>query len=391
MLRRDKSTLFWIVLFPFIMTLIFGSIYGRSSSFKVSLAIYSADGNTSIVSSIIKGIESSPIVSRLTYANSTGELRELLNAPPPKTFDVGIIFPEGFTRNVSRGIQSEVLIAYRNTSEPWINTSVFITEGIIDTVSDVMRYRYLEHILAYIPAIYKQYIIAVAEPLKTSEYPVKPSHLVTPARIKAWMALSMIIVEALYIGLNIGATSFHEERKNGLLRPLLSAPLRSWSMLIARLLVSIMMVAVAALSALVAGTILGAEYTTTPGAVLVAAVMTVLATIFTVSMGFIVSGLVKRTESAEAIASAIAFPLMFIGGIMMPSWLLPSFMQKFAHILPISMLADGVRAVAVYGVSPIEAIREYMPPQIIAITLAFILIGIFMYRKMLEKSIEEPA
>jgi len=390
LLLRERSSLFWVIIFPFIMTVIFGSIYGKPVTYKISLAVYSAEGNTSVVEGIVNGLAASPVVDRIVMVGSLEELEDLLNRPPPRSVDIGLVFPEGFTSNVTSGRQGTVVIAYADVG-PWANTSLSVAMGLLEHVAGRMRHIYLKYMLKYVPAPYQEYIVALAEPLKLTLQPIKPRVMVSPSEIRGWMALSMIVVEALFVGLTVGATSFHEERRNGVLGSILAAPLAGWSLLAARVLTALLMVAIAAASSLAAGAVIGASYTASPAVVVVSAVMVVVATLFATSMGLILSALVRKAESAEALATAIAFPLMFLGGIMIPPWFLPEALQELNRLIPISMMAEGIRAVAVYGVEPSTALSQYLSPRIIAVTAAFIAVGVVAYRRMLEKSLEYPS
>jgi ABC-2 type transport system permease protein len=64
-----------------------------------------------------------------------------------------------------------------------------------------------------------------------------------------------------------------------------------------------------------------------------------------VSIGFLVTGLVRTSEAARGVASAISFPMMFLSGIFIPLSQLPSALQGIVHILPSTYLSDALHQV----------------------------------------------
>jgi len=389
-LLRSRSSLFWVIVFPLVMTLLFTSLWGRPATPRVDLGLVVEDEHTAIVEDMVKGINTTPMVGKLVVLNSREELVEQLLASPPQSLDAGIVVPQGFSRNISSGHQAVVELLYLGTPSPWTNTSLAIVRGIVDELSRRIRKHFLEAALRYTPPQYQPHVVALAEPIKVEVELVEMETAINEAQARAWIAVSMTVVEALFIGLLIGATSFHEERRLGMLPVLLSSPLSSWSLLAARLLTALLYTSIASAVSIAAGALAGAEYTTSPAAIAVAAAMTALATLFSTSIGLAISGLARRQEAAEAMANAVAFPLMLIGGIWVPKWMLPPLLQKLAELLPISRMADAARATVVYGQGPGEALAEHTPPSVLAATAVFLAVGVLAYRRLLEKSIEYP-
>lgn len=65
-------------------------------------------------------------------------------------------------------------------------------------------------------------------------------------------------------------------------------------------------------------------------------------------IGMILSGLVKDVEAASAIGNAIAFPMMFLSGTYFPVEFMPSYLQAVAKVLPLTYLSEGLRAAMIY-------------------------------------------
>ena len=56
----------------------------------------------------------------------------------------------------------------------------------------------------------------------------------------------------------------------------------------------------------------------------------------------------EEAESAVAAANVIMFPMMFLSGSFFPIEMMPGFLQKFARILPLYYVNEGLRASMVF-------------------------------------------
>jgi len=63
-----------------------------------------------------------------------------------------------------------------------------------------------------------------------------------------------------------------------------------------------------------------------------------------VGLGMILSRVAKEAESAAAASDALMFPMMFLSGTFFPIEMMPVFLQKFAKVLPLYYVNEGLRA-----------------------------------------------
>ncbi len=66
-------------------------------------------------------------------------------------------------------------------------------------------------------------------------------------------------------------------------------------------------------------------------------------------MGMVVTRFVKESDSADAAANFITFPMMFLSGSFFPLEFMPDFLQTIATVLPLTYLNNGLRDSMVYG------------------------------------------
>jgi len=65
-------------------------------------------------------------------------------------------------------------------------------------------------------------------------------------------------------------------------------------------------------------------------------------------IGMLLSGVIKDVEAASAVGNAIAFPMMFLSGAYFPMEFMPSYIQAIAKALPLTYFADGLRYSMIY-------------------------------------------
>ena len=75
-----------------------------------------------------------------------------------------------------------------------------------------------------------------------------------------------------------------------------------------------------------------------------------------VGLGMILTRVAKEAESAAAAANAFMFPMMFLSGTFFPVEMMPEFLQKFARILPLYYVNEGLRA-SMVSVDNMAALR----------------------------------
>jgi ABC-2 type transport system permease protein len=75
----------------------------------------------------------------------------------------------------------------------------------------------------------------------------------------------------------------------------------------------------------------------------------IIGPLFFVALGMLVGTVTKSVESAGVMGNIITFPMMFLSGTFFPISLMPSYLQTFAHVLPLYYLIAGLNNVMLYG------------------------------------------
>ena len=78
------------------------------------------------------------------------------------------------------------------------------------------------------------------------------------------------------------------------------------------------------------------------------------------SIGFLLTGLIKSARAANGISMVVFFLLMFLGGVFFPNEMMPNFLRVFSDALPSTNLNDVFRAVMIMNVGIGEMWRELL-------------------------------
>jgi len=88
-----------------------------------------------------------------------------------------------------------------------------------------------------------------------------------------------------------------------------------------------------------------------------------------------------------AIVNGLAFPIMFIGGLVIPDFVLPSYLRSFAKYYPLSMSIKAIRDMTIYNATPREALVEAWPA--VLATIIVYLLGFMLFNKLIAQAAEE--
>jgi ABC-2 type transport system permease protein len=150
--------------------------------------------------------------------------------------------------------------------------------------------------------------------------------------------LAMSIMNTGMIGL---ASAFVSYRERGILRRIRATPFPLSSFILARIL-SQLVVAVAQAVVLISAGILIAGLTIN-GNLLYVLVMVTLGSLAFLSLGFVVAAFARNQETADSLANAFTFPMLFLGGVFFPVDSAPDWLQPIMRLIPLRYLADGLR------------------------------------------------
>ena len=137
-----------------------------------------------------------------------------------------------------------------------------------------------------------------------------------------------------------------QEKEDGTFRRLLIAPIQKYALLGGKVLAQFILTSLQIFILFAFGYIFFHIHINNPLAV----ILLILGTSFgTTGLGIALVSLVKTRRQLNPIVTIVTLVSSVISGIFFPSWLLPSWLQQFAHITLPAWASEGLNNVMIYG------------------------------------------
>jgi len=181
-------------------------------------------------------------------------------------------------------------------------------------------------------------IPGMREPI-TDAPPDSPWYGVTPIATYLPTVLSMAIGTLAVLSLPVTFATF---RDKGVLRRLSTTPMRPQALIVTHLTINVVTTLVGvALALVVAQLAFGLVAPEQLGVVLLAFVLGMLAMF---SVGMLLSALVSKPSTANAVGSLIYFPMLFLAGLWTPGPIMPDVVRQIGQFTPMGATAQAMDA-----------------------------------------------
>jgi ABC-2 type transport system permease protein len=179
---------------------------------------------------------------------------------------------------------------------------------------------------------------------------------------------------AIFYGLDIIM-----ERDTGLLQKILVTPTPRLALVWGKMISASMRGLSQAIVIFILSLILHIHLRITPFSILGTLVLIVLGSGFFTGFSMIIASIVKTRERFMGIGQTITLPLFFASNAIYPIAIMPSWLQVFANMNPLSYMVDGLRALLVTG----NVTRLSVDIGVLAVvTFAISLLSAYMYPKV---------
>lgn len=373
-LLRNKEVLFWLIAFPVIFLTILVLVFASPSSVSYDVGIV---GNSSIMSNIFGNIS---FVNPLYVSDEDTLLKLLRNG----TIDVGLVLDMNPDLPITGNITIYYIQGYQG-SEIAYQTILGILNGVEDSIREQMG----QAASSFVPPQARKMFDLIINPIEVSIEGIQPEIYGTPGGVKLFYVVSMIGAEVIFTGLISGIISLQDKKRFGTLKILVSSPARGITFLISETLAIYVGIFLSMLAILGAGYVLGADYSVmTLDKFITITALTIVSITFMTGLGLILSLIPKTYEGAMALANMLSFPLLFVGGIVIPEFLLPDYLKAFADVFPLSRLVNTMRKILIFNIPYNFILGDILYG--LASAIIVYLIGAFVYRRLLTKMIEYP-
>jgi ABC-2 type transport system permease protein len=315
MLYRDRQALFWALAFPVIFAVVFG-LFDFSATPEATFEIV-APGETPVSEALAKGLGRTESFT-VERGDDLEAARERLG---DGEVDVVLAIPES---SGDPAAPTTIELLY-NESNQDVNQ---VALGAVERVVNGLNLR-LAGVTSPPVGIEAEGVAG-----KTVEY----YDFLLPGLV------AMGVMNFSITGMAVALAQYREKR---ILKRILATPLRPSRFLAAQVLARLVLAVVqAALILLVGVYAFGA---TIYGNVVWIFVLTTVANLIFLNIGFAIAGRVANPDAAQGVASAVALPMMFLSGVFFPTDTLPAILRSVVAFLPLTPLIEALRTVSVEG------------------------------------------
>jgi ABC-2 type transport system permease protein len=169
---------------------------------------------------------------------------------------------------------------------------------------------------------------------------------------------------------SLTALAIVKERERGTIEQLIVTPIRSWELIIAKIIPYILVSFANTILIMAVGTFLfGVPMR---GSLVLLFSLVGLYLLPTLGLGLLISTAARTQQQAQLMTMPIMLPSMLLSGVFFPTSSLPVFLQMVGNLLPLTYFVYILRSIVVKGVG-----LNMIMPQVIALTIfAILLLGL---------------
>jgi ABC-2 type transport system permease protein len=315
---RNKVGLFFSLVFPIILILLFGAIFSGGSSGAITVYVQNRDTTPGFnAGNIFIAALNNNKTTTVTLVDNSENLTDYMSS---HSADQGVLIPQNFT-NLYLNYENVSVTVYSNpadTSSPIVQQTV---GGIINQMN-LYKVTGVRHVTFQTASI------------KSSSY--KYIDFLIPGLIGF-----SVLTSPMFSLVNISS----EYKKTKLFKQLSLTPLTKTEWLTSKIIWYVVLGMISfVLMTQVGAALFGAHLDYS----LALIPFLIIGPLFFVSLGMLVGMISRSTESAAVVGNLVTFPMMFLSGTFFPVSLMPTYLQNIAHVLPLFYLIDGLNQVMVY-------------------------------------------
>jgi ABC-2 type transport system permease protein len=314
---RSRIGLFFSLVFPVILILLFGAIFSNSGSAATDIYVQNLDHNSQVSQEFIAALNATGALNVHMVSPSAGDLSKWLSQNDDTA---GLVIPSGFQTDYATGVSVNVTVY----TDPAQGATAGVVQGVVQGVVNHFN-------LGGKPPIISVQSLSVGS---TSYHYID---FLIPGLIGF-----AVLTSPMFATVNISS----EYKKYKLFRQLSLTPLTRGEWLTAAIIWFIVLTAISTFLMVTIGVaVYGAHVTLT----LLAIPFLILGPLFFVSLGLVAGSATNSPESAAVIGNLITFPMMFLCGTFFPVSMFPSWLQEVAYCLPLYYVIDGLNNAMVFG------------------------------------------
>ncbi|MEM1688916.1 MAG: ABC transporter permease [Candidatus Hadarchaeales archaeon] len=393
---RSRMGVFFSFLFPVVLLLIFGSVFGGGAG-RYSIWVQNRDlenGSPSDLSiAFISAMENSGVFSIKMIPPSVEISSWVKEHIPSFTSYRVLVIPENFGKKAAeKGIKVRGMIILssldlivetygeymdennlrsiqegKSALENWVTgitpeeatLILYVQEG--DASAQVVSSAVQSIVQAFNNSLISAQSVIEVKFTTLSERTLKPADYYVPGYTAAFIMTNGVI------GLTSNISEF---RRNGILKRVAATPLSKKSWILANLITQVILAFLLTIIMIFLGRLIFGT-SGTPDIFFICLVL-LGATLFC-AIGITMGGLIKDVEAASAAGNLVAFPMMFLSGAFWPIEIMPEILQTIAKCMPLYYFHQGLRQTLILG-NPAGALTSFV--VLGALSVVFVLLAV---------------
>jgi len=352
-MTRDRMTLALVFMIPLVQLLLFG--YAIQTEVKhISTVVF--DQSLSAESRDMLSSFSASGYFNINYAaGSYAEVTQKIDSGQAK---VGIIFPPDFADKVRSGISAPLQVIVDASDNMVANQAIAIANSI--------------------GLIKSQQVIFDKLHLSGAPYDIRVRPWYNPDGITAYYMVPAILGIIVTLTMMIlTAVAIVRERERGTLEQLMVTPIKSYEMMIGKIVPYIVMGYMQITVALVVGVLVfGVPIR---GSLLQLYLLTLFFITASLGLGLMISNIAKNQMQAFQLSFFVMLPSILLSGFLFPRDAMPRIIYYISAVIPLTYYLDIIRGIILKGIG-----YQYLMGQVtvlLVFSLVFLTISILKFKK----------
>lgn len=358
---RDPRTLGLVIVMPVMMLFLLGyAVANDVTDIPMAVADLSQTENSRTL------VDKLAVSGFFRYTYSAQSENEILKLLDEGTVKAGLYIPEDFGRNISTG-ETGTIQFYIDGSNPTVaQTAQLAAETISQSMSQEILINRLER-----SGSGMQLNLPVDARLRYLYNPdMKRMNFMIPGLVAIILQIQTLLLTAFAIV---------REREQGTLEQLIVTPVRSWELMLGKILPFVVVAFVNVVMTVAVGAIwFGVKVA---GSITLLAVLSLIFLLGSLGLGVFISNISKTQMQAMYMASFIMMPSFILAGLLFPRENMPWLAYYAGYLLPVTYFLEIVRGIILKGAEFASLWVWIWPMAVFSIIVFFA--SVLMFQKRL--------
>lgn len=333
MMIREKGNFFFLLIMPVLFIVMFGSIFGNTGNF--SMKIHYIDQDQSQASkAFLKQIDH---IKGISLQKETSNVDDMVGQIKKGQLSSALVIGKGFEKALKAGEQADIKLY----QDPASGSEAGTIQAILENISNGYQQQKLTQTLGAMGESKEQIAQTLTSPIHIEN--IKPA--VHSVNAVTQVVPGMTVMFVFYIMISM-TRRFFKEKDSGILARVQSTSMKPFQYLIGMWVPYALSIIIQCIILLGFGHFI---YHLSLGNITALSLLIICLSLCGSGIGLALSVLVRGENQGMAITQIFALGGAMVGGLWMPSYLMPSFVQTIGHFTPQFWAQKGLQDIFAHG------------------------------------------